>query len=167
MNISKTQSAKAGPACGRAVTGLLLIETSMAGRPSNSGFETARPVSGLTPAGKESASGPRAGRFRRGWAAGVKVGTRLGAGSRVSVGALVAVGTGVLVAVGMTSALACGAQEASRKVNTNIKTRVGFMSGSMLGITNEHMVLRCIWGYRKSGVKNSASSKNQKNKRLA
>src|SRR5215510_6051505 len=58
MYSSKTQEANPGPACGRAVTGMLLIETSTAGRLRSDSSETTRPVSGFTPDGKFSASGP-------------------------------------------------------------------------------------------------------------
>jgi hypothetical protein len=112
------------------------METSMAGKPSNSGFETARPVSGLTPTGKESESGPRALIDRRGWAAGVKVGMTVAVGSRVSVGTLVAVGPGVFVAVATTSALACGAQEVSKTIIMASETREFFIIVMDTNFTN-------------------------------
>jgi len=82
MNNSKIQEAKAVPACGRAVTGILLIETSTAGRSSMAESSTRSPVSGLTPAGNWFWSGPMTTGVSRGWAVegtnGVPVAARVG-----------------------------------------------------------------------------------------
>jgi hypothetical protein len=89
MKSSKTHDAKPGPACGRAVTGMLLIETSTAGNLRRDGSSTARPVSGLISDGKSSASGPYV------------IGKRWGWGEDVPVGMDVAVEVDVLDAMGM------------------------------------------------------------------
>ena len=91
MNNSKIHEAKLVPACGRALGGELLIETSTAGNSSIEGSATRSPVNGLTPAGNCSRSGPRTTGVRRGW------------GVAVTVGGTVVVGDGGAVSVAMAA----------------------------------------------------------------
>jgi hypothetical protein len=52
MYTSKTYGANDNPACGRAVTGKVEIETSMVGKSSIDGSRTGNPVSGLIAGGR-------------------------------------------------------------------------------------------------------------------
>ena len=88
MKSSNIHGAKPGPACGRAETGMLLIETSTAGKSRSAGSSTARPVSGLMPSGKSSSSGPYRMGDPRGW--GVDVGDGIGVKVVIVVGTCVA-----------------------------------------------------------------------------
>lgn len=112
MKNSKTHDVKLKPACGRAVTGMLLTETNTAGRFNQDGSSTCKPVNGFTFEGKFSSSGPNA------------IGELRGCGVRVNAGAGVNDGvaeTFAVAIIGMEVSTSMFPIQAASKEETKIK----------------------------------------------